>query len=119
MKILLLFLFLIDNSLSKGENFSFIIKIYPQKVQVSSPQDLAKELSVNVENMTLGPIWGKITDEENHVVEYLGIPSQQTRSVIIKNYKKDHIYYFVSQSPPFQSMILKFDKNTYQIPSLK
>jgi hypothetical protein len=86
---------------------------------VSSPREIAKELAVIVENETLAPVWGKIVDPEGKPVNYLAIPSQQTRSVLLKNYQKDQTYYFVSESPPFQKLPLEFNKKPYQLPATK
>lgn len=107
------------NAFSKGNSYSFIVKIEPSRVRVSSPLEITKDLSVIIENKTLGPIWGEIVDENLEGQKFLGIPSMETRSVLLKNYKKNQIYYFIPKSPPFQKIILKFDKNTYEIPPLK
>ncbi|MFI5390248.1 MAG: hypothetical protein ACHQYQ_02720 [Bacteriovoracales bacterium] len=119
MKILTLMFLFLSELRSEGSSYSFIIKLHPLKVSVSSPREIAKELAVIVENETLAPVWGKIVDTNGTAVDYLAIPSQQTRSVLLKNFQKDQIYYFVSESPPFQKLPLEFNKKPYQIPPLK
>ena len=113
-----MFLFLSELR-SEGPSYSFIIKFQAIKVYVASPSEIAKELAIIVENDSLAPIWGKIIDGNGKPVDYLAIPSQKTRSVLLKNYRKDQIYYFVSESPPFQKLPLEFNKKPYQIPPSK
>ena len=119
MKIFVLLLLFAGKAFCEGNSYSFILKILPSKILVSSPKDAVKDLSLIIENKTVGPIWGKIVDEDWKALEYLGIPSQATRVVTLKNYKKDKIYYFIPQSPPFQKIILQFNKSNYEIPPSK
>ena len=109
----------VGKAFCEGNSYSFILKIFPSKILVSSPREAAKDLSVIIENKTVGPMWGKIVDEDFKVLEYLGIPSQATRMATLRNYKKDKIYYFIPQSPPFQKIILEFNKSSYEIPPSK
>jgi hypothetical protein len=119
MKIFVLILVFAGKAFCEGDSYSFIVKILPSKIMVSSPGEAAKDLSLIIENKTVGPIWGKVVDEDWKVLEYLGIPSQTTRVVTLKNYKKDKNYYFIPQSPPFQKIILEFNKSNYEIPPSK
>lgn len=119
MKLFIFFMIFAGNAFGEGDSYSFIIKILPSKIFVTSPRDGAKDLSVIIENKTVGPVWGQIVDEDGKVSEYLGIPSQVTRVATLKNYKKEKVYYFIPQSPPFQRVILEFNKSNYEIPPSK
>jgi len=116
MKKILLFFAISINIFAQGPSYSFIIKFDHSKVYVTSPKEITKDLSVIIENNTLGPIWGNILGENSNPIEFLGIPSLKTKSISLKNYKKDQIYYFVPLSPAFQKIILKFDRSSYEIP---
>ncbi len=119
MKLYIFFLIFAGNAFGEGYSYSFILKILPSKILVTSPGDGANDLSVIIENKTVGPVWGHIVNEDGKILEYLGIPSHATRVATLKNYKKDKIYYFIPQSPPFQRVILEFNKSNYEIPPSK
>lgn len=118
MKTLLLILAITFRTLAQGSSYSFIVKFEPSRIYVSSPKEITGDLSVIIENKTLGPIWSNIVTEDSELVGSLGIPSMETRSFPLKNFKKDQIYYLIPLSPPFQKILLKFDKSSYEIPPL-
>ncbi len=102
-----------------AQSYSFMVKFHPLKVNVSSPREDAKEISLIVENTTLGHIWGKLLDSNGNSLDFLGVPPSNTRSIILKNYQKGQTYYFVSDAPPFQKIVLKSGLKDYEIPPSK
>lgn len=119
MKYLFLFLCLTLSFLSRAEFAdTFVVKIYPEVINVISPQDFKPNLTVIIENKSMVKVLAKISNIENTYEKLMTIKPGKFISVDLEM-KKDSLYYFTPLSPPFQSIELKVGQQAYEIPAKK
>lgn len=113
-KLLLCILILPNLAWAIEKSDSFDILISNDKVRVVSPTRKSKTIAVIVKNDTLTNIFGKLTSKDKDL-EFFKIKSLSTKTLEL-DYSKIKKLYYVSISPPFQAIELKFSEKPYEIP---
>jgi hypothetical protein len=93
---------------AQAASYSFQVRINPDSISVASPAAIQKEVSIIFFNNTSATVYGKIYDPTGTFSKYLGIPSQRTKSVVLKGYNPKKVYYFMPLSPPLQEQAIRF-----------
>lgn len=119
MKLLLMifFTFIFHAQASEYSN-TFVVKIHPQVIKVTSPKTFNAELSVIVENKSMVRVLGKVINESDTFEKIISIKAGEFKSVPIRM-KKNENFYFVPMSPPFQRIELQIGQKDYEIPAKK
>ena len=119
MKIFISICFLLFNFRAFASNSdTFIIKIFPQKIQVSSPPVFKKNLSVIIENKSMVKVLAKISDEDEAFEKMLTIKTNKFKTLDLALVKGKR-YFLTPMSPPYQSVELKVGQKDYEIPAKK
>lgn len=114
--ILILFMLFPLSSYSIGTSYSFIIKVTPKRIHVSSPNKVKKKVSVIINNESHTNLYGKVVEEGGAFLKYVAIPKKDFETVNISGFKTSKNYYFIPLSPPSQELLLKVGADSYEIP---
>lgn len=94
---------------------AFMVRIFDERVVVTSPIKKKKDINVIVENKTLNKIVGKVETESGVVLGFVSLMPKKFQSVSLKERGSEKVY-FIPLSPSFQKVILKFNNKVYEIP---
>tara|TARA_R110002072_G_scaffold276051_1_gene437506 strand:+ start:247512 stop:247889 length:378 start_codon:yes stop_codon:yes gene_type:complete len=94
---------------------AFIVKIFDERVAVTSPIKEEKEVSVIIENKTLVKVVGKVETESGQILGYISLPPKKFQTLSLAQRGKEKVY-FIPMSPASQRVILKFNNKAYEIP---
>lgn len=113
-------LFLIFNLNLFAEDYSttFLIKVFPESINVTSPLSYEKNLSVIIENKSMINMLGKLTSSSSNFEKIVRVKAGKFQTIDILMAKGES-YFFTPLSPPFQSVELKVGQKQYEIPAKK
>lgn len=94
---------------------AFMVKIFDERVVVTSPIKEKKDINVIIENKTLNKIVGKVETQSGVVLGFVSLMPKKFQSVSLRGRGSEKVY-FIPLSPSFQKVILKFNNKVYEIP---
>ena len=107
-------LWVLANAWAGPHSDVFTIKIYGDKVQVTSPHKWRPQQSVAIENKTLVKLLGKVTTNKK-VLSYVFIKPGKFKTVKLRAFRAERVF-FVSMAPAFQEIALIPGSKYYEIP---
>ena len=115
MKLVFFFILGLSDIWAAPHSDVFTIKIFGDKVKVTSPKKWFPRQSVAIENKTLVKLLGKVATNQR-VLAYVSIKAGKFETVEIKALKGEKVF-FVSLAPAFQEIELRPGSKYYEIPS--
>ena len=98
---------------------SFVIKIYPGKITVQSPQKTKKSVAVIVYNNLQGILRAKITDHLFAHPIYFTLKTEHAFETMLEGKYAENGFIVTPLSPAYQEVPAKFGMSYYEIPEKK
>jgi len=97
---------------------AFVVKIFSDRVKVTSPKKYDSDQSVIVENQTQVKVILNLQGESGTNYSYFSIPPRKSQSKKLSDFKKEKMF-LVPISPALQRVHLKLGSLPYEIPEKK
>jgi len=97
------------------EREGFVVTFYDKKVKIVAPANAASDLAVALENITLGPLAGKLVTGTGELITYFTLESKAHKNIIVGEHLKKRVF-IIPLNPPGQDIELKLGQSAYEIP---